>query len=312
VLGLVWTGLAVAGTILAVIVQHALGSAGASVADYSKLGSLGSVVVTVAWFAWLGRVLPARVAKSGRRSVAGVRIATGVIGFILGSAILWLLVSIELDAALALGLPLGPAAFLVAALRAPSDPSPVLGRRRGASAALIGLAVLVATIAALTSASTSQGGGWEADLSVVGGDPAQYPVFTTTDYSTNLAPAGFWSFSGGKRNTTAEEATLTIADEAQAAALASQFPVIALEIRPAKTVGGQLVIGAPIAVATSRTSAQTQIQVAVPVYRTRTDVIAVVVAIASDGTRVNIGMLDGPFSTPSWRGTLADWWLSSR
>jgi hypothetical protein len=312
VLGLVWAGLAVVGTILAVIVQHALGLAGSSLFDWRQLGSLGTVALAVAWFAWLGRVLPGRVAKSARRSVPGVRVGTGVIGFVLGSAFLWFLAPFELDAVLALGLPLAPAAFLVAALRAPGDPSIHVWRRRGASAAIAGLAVVVATIAALTSASASQGGGWEADLSVVGGDPAQYPVFTATDYSVNLAPAGFTSFSGGKRNTTAEEAMLTIADETEATALAREFPMIALEIRPARTVGGQLVIGAPIAVATSPTSAQTQIEVAVPVYRTRVDVIAVVVAIASDGTRVNIGMLDGPFSTSTWRGTLADWWLSSR
>ena len=307
VLWIVMAIVGIAGMMIASAILHALGSSTSSYFG-GAIGSLATVAITVAWFAWLGRILPARVAASARRSVRGVRVALGVAGLLVGSLLLWSLVGVDMDPVLAVGLPMGPVAFLVASVRAPDDPSLRLGARPVVTLALGALAVVIAVVGALATTTPSQDGGWEADLSAFGAAPSAYPILA--DYSIGWGPGYLTNAGDGRRAALVETATLTIGDDAQAEAFVRQFPVLQLELRSASVVGGHMLIGAtPLAVASSPTSAQTDVQLQVPVLRTPLEVTALTVAIAADGTRVVIGGPDGPFSTPRWHGTLAAWWF---
>lgn len=310
VLWLVSALVGVAGFLIASTILHAIGSSTSSYLG-GPLGSLMTVGITLAWFAWLGRILPARVATSARRSVRGVKVALGVTGMIVGTVALWSFVGTDMDPVLALGLPLGPVAFLVAAVRAPDDPSLRLPARPAVTLAFGALAVVIAVVGALATTTPSQDGSWEADLSAFGVDPGSYPIFAATDYSIGWGGSSLAS-AGDSRAVLAEAATLTIGDEAQAAAFERQFPVLQLELRTASIVDGHLLIGTrPLAVASSPMSVQTEVQLDVPVLRTPLDVTTLAVAIAPDGTRVILGGPDGPFSTPRWHGTLMAWWFGA-
>jgi hypothetical protein len=307
-----WLVTALIGVLGMTIASTILHAAGSSTSSYfgGPGGSLVTVGITLAWFAWLGRILPARVATSTRRSVRGVRVALGAAGLVVGTVALWSFVGTDMDPILAVGLPLGPVAFLVAAVRAPDDPSLRLGSRPAVTLALGALALVIAVVGALATTTPSQDGGWEADLSALGADPGSYPIFAATDYSMGWGGSYLASVGDGRRAALVERASLTIGDEAQAAAFARQFPVLQVELRTASVVDGHLLIGAtPLAVASSPMSAQTEVQLDLPVLRTPLDVTTLTVAIAPDGTRVIIGGPDGPFSTPRWHGTLAAWWF---
>src|SRR5207245_5616268 len=98
---------------------------GRSTSSYfgGPLGSLVTVSAVACGFAYLGWILPARVSGPAVRSVRGVRRPVAVLGLMVGSAIVWFLVPVAMDPVLAVGVPLGPVAFALAALRAPERPT---------------------------------------------------------------------------------------------------------------------------------------------------------------------------------------------
>ncbi len=291
-------------------VLHALGGSTSSYFG-GPLGRLGSVVISAAWFAWLGWVLPSRVAPLAHRSVRGVRRAVAIAGLVLGTWVVWVLVSTNLDPVLAVGLPLGPVVFALAAVRAGEDPS-LLAGRRPVPVAILALMVLAVVVgAALATVTPSSHDGWEADMSVLGASPDAYPVVASTDYSMSWGPVGSSTsgeYTGG----------IGVGDPAQSAAFARQFPLLKLEIWPTTLRDGRLLFGAaPLAVGSARTDSlvadsQAEVQVAAPVYRTQVAITSVLIAVTPEGRRVVLGGPDGLYMTPAWNGTLLDWWFGSR
>jgi hypothetical protein len=137
-------------------------------------GSLATVGAVIGGFAYLGWILPARVAGPAVRSVRGVRRAVALVGFAVGSGVLWLLVPVAMDPVLAVGLPLGPVAFALAAIRAPERPT----FRVGFVPAVVGAAVLFVpmTLLALATATDARPDNWMADTSPIGDVPAATDV----------------------------------------------------------------------------------------------------------------------------------------
>ena len=285
------------GMLIASAIIHAMGSSTSSYFG-GPLGSLATVVISAIWFAWLGRVLPARVARSARRSVRGVRGAVAVGGLLVGSLILWRTVNVTMDDVLAIGLPLGPIAFLFAALRAPGDPSLRLLSRPLVFGALI-LAGVVATVAlALATVTPSEAHGWEADTASIGLAPEDVPVLAAQP----------WDYSGWH-----DTVTLTFRDDATAAAIAAQFPIVRAEVWPTTIVDEVVHFGsAPVFTEDQPLMTATQVDWTLPVYRTPITVSVFIVAVGEDGTRVVLESLIATETTPVWRGTLADWWLGPR
>ncbi len=295
-----WIGAAAVGLIGMLIASSLLHAVGSSTSSYfgGPVGNLATVVIATGWFAWLGRVLPARVAKSARRSVLGVRVAVGVVGMVAGSLVLWQSVSMPMDGVLAVGLPLGPVAFLVAALRAPADPSLRLLSRPLVFLGAVAAAVTATVVLALATVTPSELHGWEANTAGIGKTPEDVAVFAGHTWDVNS-----WS----------DTTTLTFPDDTMAAAAAAQFPVVRAEVWPTTIVDGLVHFGpAPVFAREVPLTTATQVDWTLPVYRTPMMVSVFIVAAARDGTRV---VLDGRIAegtTPVWRGTLADWWLSSR
>jgi len=113
---------------------------GRSTSSYfgGPLGSLVTVTAVASGFAYIGWILPTRIAGPAVRSVRGVRRPVAMLGLVIGSVLVWSLVSVAMDPVLAVGLPLGPVAFALASLRAPRRPT----FRVGVVPALVGVAVL--------------------------------------------------------------------------------------------------------------------------------------------------------------------------
>src|SRR5450756_1875947 len=167
-----WIFLAVIASLTAIlalpaasIVRLLLGLRSTSSMLVGMPGSLATAGVVVGGFAYLGWVLPARIAGPAVRSVFGVRRGVALIGLALGSAVLWFLVSVAMDPVLAVGLPLGPVAFALAAFRAPERPT----FRVGFVPAVIGVAVLFLpmTLLALATATDPHSDNWMADTSPI-------------------------------------------------------------------------------------------------------------------------------------------------
>jgi hypothetical protein len=286
------------------IVSTVLHVLGTSTSSYfgGQLGSAASLLVIWAWFAWVGWIVPVRVAARACRSVRGVRRAVAMAGLAAGWWVTCGLLTLTLDPVLALGLPLGPVAFALAALRSGdrsmSNVDPQLGR----SAALGGtILVVIATTALAFATITPSNTGWEADFSALGAVPEAYPVIATTDPSISWGPVSDTSRSAG--------VDVTFPDDAQTAAFAAQLPVLRAEVWPATIVEGQVRFGsAPLAWAEAPTTAVVQLAWTTPTPHERTTVGMVLVGIARDGTRVVVAYGDVG-RTPAWQGTVVDWWV---
>lgn len=268
-----------------------------------SVANVGTVVLAALWFGWLGWALPARVARRAGRSVRGVRGPVAVLGFLLGSAMLWTLFSTEMDWVLAVGLPFTPIAFLLAALR----PSPriALVPRTTARQRLAVLAVAVAATTAVGFASAApRDAWWSGDFSALGGNASRDPV---------LSGAG-WGIDWGDvtGSGTGQFAAFVTGDGVSTAALAERYPTFRLEAWPVVRTDHRLVLGAaPLAASSVPVSSETDVRdLVLPVLRTPVEVEFAAVLVARDGSRVLLGAT-GPTPTPPWRGTLLDWWLGA-
>jgi hypothetical protein len=248
-------------------------------------GSLVTVFACLGGFAYLGWVLPARVAASGRRSVPGVRRAVALAGVVGGSVLMWLLPQVDMDPVLAVGLPLAPAAFAAAALRAPARPTV----RAGLSPAFVGGVALCLPMTALAvvTASASGQGNWMADTSSIG--TQNEAVDARVDWSMN------WQM-----------VTVTFPDEAAAA----QFAAIRMETWPTQVRDGVMEFGrAPLEVGVAPVEGlDTTVSYQLPALRDPVTTTTFLVGVRTDGSRIILDEDLSLTSTPPWHGTLFDWW----
>jgi hypothetical protein len=271
-------------------------------------GSLITVALTTLWFAWMGWVLPQRVARAARRSVRGVQRAVGIGGFAIGTAILWTLPTLIMDPVLAIGLPLGPLAFLVAAQRPcrATDPFPVTTLRTR-----LGLAVAVATATvvmglATMGPSTPMERGFGFDVSHIG--MSDFPGLDPADSRPSV------SFQVTPGTSPTLTASAFYPDDAWLTAFAARYPTTSLEIWPLVAATSDLYVPGPAPLATMQfattsTAFDNPITMAMAMPRTPELVTTVLVAVGSDGSRVVIGPPDAN-QTPTWHGTLFDWWFA--
>lgn len=308
-LWLVLGGLTLVGGMLA---WGVLSAAGGSASGWftGPIASLGTVAVTVLWFAWVGWTLPARVARSAQRSVRGVQLAVGIAGFVLGTLALWAWVEVDMDPVLAVGLPLAPVAFLLASQR-PNHRASLLPDTTRRMRAGIALALVVGTaLVGLLTVNASQVHAWQADTSPLGADISTEPLLVGADSSTAM------SYTDMQGSAATVDSSVTLGDPAQAAAFAARFPTVRLEIWPATITDGVMTFGPrPLAESTTpvlpgMTDVSTSLLV--PHYRERIDIVSVVVAVAADGKRVLLAGPGGSMQTPPWHGTLFDWWFAGR
>jgi hypothetical protein len=161
------------------------------------------------------------------------------------------------------------------------------------------VAAVAATVAlALATVTPSVHHGWEANTAVIGKTPEDVPLLATQR----------WDYNGWP-----DTATLVFSDDATAAAIAAQFPVIRAEVWPTTIVDEVVHFGSgPVSTQDMPLTTATQVDWTLPVYRTPITVSIFIVAVGRDGTRVVLESLIAQETTPVWRGTLADWWLSSR
>ncbi len=257
-------------------------------------GSVLTVLAVAGGFAYLGWILPARVARPAMRSVRGVRRAVATIGFALGSGVVWFLVPVVMDPVLALGLPLGPVAFSIAALRAPEQPT----FRVGIVPAFVGAAVLFlpVTLLAIATATGPRPDGWMADTSPIGRAPAATDVESTAIGIEWSAPFG-------------APGQVTVDTGSSTEIIAARLPTLRVEVWPARIEAGQMRFGsAPLVAASAPTEIRTTLRWAVPTLRDPVTTVTFVVGIAPDGSRVVLGSDLDLRRTPPWTGTLAAWW----
>ena len=299
-----WIFLAVLASLTAIlalpaasIVRLLLGLRSTSSMLVGMPGSLATAGVVVGGFAYLGWILPARFAGPAVRSVRGVRRAVALVGLAVGSAILWFLVPVAMDPVLVVGLPLGPVAFALTALRAPERPT----IRVGFVPAVIGAAILFLPMTLLALAATDPPlDNWMADISPIGDVPA------ATDIE-NTALAITWSRSYGVPYGGQAEVTVVAGDAA--ATVAARLPTLRVEVWSARVVDGVVRFGsAPLVVQPAPTEPITILHYALPALRDPLTTMAFVVGIAPDGRRVVLGENWELVRTPPWTGTLAEWW----
>jgi hypothetical protein len=218
------------------------------------------------------------------------------------------MMSFDMDPVLAIGLPLGPLAFLVMALGAPDRPP--FGYAVRARPLLAGLAV-IATIV-LTLAATTPGGhdyGWtEANVSPLGVTPDQVPSLAGSTVVAN------WVNPPGTGPVIAAQARIGSGDVADpaVAALTALMPTLRAEAWPVTVVAGRMQFGgAPIVVVSAPAEAFTDLPVTLPTPRTPLDYQLFLIGVMRDGTRV---VLSDPYEitrTPPWHGTVVGWWLGN-
>ena len=272
---------------------HTLGRSTSSYL-WGPIASLAPVGAVVGGFAYLGWILPVRIAGPAVRSVLGVRRAVALLGFAVGSVIIWFLVPIAMDPVLAVGLPLGPVAFALAALRAPERPT----LRVGVIQALIGAAVLFVpmSVLALATSTDSSSGGWMADSSPIGDAPATTGVESASRID--------WTVPYGVPGVVVVDAT------GAAAAVAARFPTLRVEVWPARVVDGVVQFGeTPLVTQGAATEPVTVLGYYLPRLRDRITTATFVVGIAPDGRRVILGENLDLARTPPWTGTLLEWWM---
>jgi hypothetical protein len=286
--GLLFGVASILGLPLAMLLLRALGRSSGSVL-VGPAGSLVTVFACLGGFAYLGWVLPARVAASGRRSVPGVRRAVALVGLVGGSVLMWLVPQVDMDPVLAVGLPLAPAALAAVALRAPARPTV----RAGIIPAFVGgvlLCLPMAALAVATATNTGQGN-WMADTSPIG--MMSEAVDANVDWSTN------WQSEPS-------EVTITFPDAAAAAA----FATVWVEAWPAHVRDGVMEFGhAPlIAAAAPVEGLDTTVSYRIPAFRDPVTTTTFLVGVRTDGSRIILDEDLSLTSTPPWRGTLLDWW----
>jgi hypothetical protein len=270
-------------------------------------GSLGPVALVIAVSAYLGWAVPARVARSAVRSVAGVRRQVAVVGVVLGSVLVWLVLPLSLDPILAIGYPLAPIAFGIAALRAPAQPRFRPGVR--------GFLALAAVLVALTAAQilvlfTAPGGrSLTADFSTVGEPP------DAVGLASDSVDVHTWPIdSGSKATSIGRLTTFDVLSEAPDDVRAL-FPRLQIEVWPVAEEDGVLRAGAaPLVVLTEPTQPNSRIEWSMPHPRASVVVATFVLGVTPEGRRVvlpdEFGELDiGP--TPPWPGTIANYWFGS-
>lgn len=274
---------------LASAILHAQGHSSSSYL-VGAAGSLVTVGGTLAAAFYLGRVLPARVARSAVRSVRGVRPIVAGAGLVVGSAIAWFVPISAPDQVLAVGLPLTPVAFAVAALTAGARP-----RFRLVLGSAIGTAViLVAPITVLSVASATDGNtSWSADLSPFGGQ------LTVADGDVRADWSGYSTGDPESVEITFEKLTTS-----------SQFPNLRLEIWPMTIENGVARFGsAPIATSSvPLTWTHQVIPFQVPRLRDPVSTWTFVIGLRADGGRTVIAEQYDVVPTPPWRGNLLEWW----
>jgi hypothetical protein len=279
---------------IAASILHLLGGSTSSFYG-GPIGSGVTVLATAGGFAYLGWVLPSRIARPAVRSVRGVRPAVAALGFAMGSGYVWLLLPLTLDPVLAVGLPLGPVAFAVAAMRAPERPTFRAGLVPGL--ALSAILVVPMTLVALATVTPSGIGGWEADASSIGGALA-------ADDVANTALLVDWQPSADG------DGLVTVDTSAAADAITRRFPTLRAEAWPATIVDNRMRFGpGPLVVTTAPTGPATTLEWRLPRLRDPLTAVIFVVGITPDGRRF---VLAGPLEllrTPPWTGTIADWWL---
>jgi hypothetical protein len=271
---------------------------GRSTSSYlgGPLGSLATVSAVAGGFAYLGWILPSRIAGPAVRSVLGVRRAVALLGLAVGSVIVWFLVPVAMDPVLAVGLPLGPVAFALAALRAPERPT----FRVGFVPAVIGAVVLFVpmTLLALATTTDSSSGGWMADTSPIGAAPAATDIESTVSVD--------WAGTYG------ETGEVTVDTGQAASAVAVRLPTLRLEVWPARVAGGTMLFGsAPLVTQGAVTKPVTSLRYALPRLRNPVTTTTFVIGIAPDGRRVVLGANLDLTRTPPWTGTLVEWWTGN-
>ena len=274
-----------------------------------QAGSLTTVAITMLWFAWMGWVLPHRIAGAARRSTRGVQRTVGIAGFAIGSLMLWTLPSLAMDPVLAIGLPLGPIAFLVAAQRPcrGSGPFPTtsLRSRLGIALAVAIVAVALGLATMGKAASMEQGFGFE--VNAIGASD-----FVGMPSGDTLPSATFFVAPGDSPTVTA---SASFPDDAWLAAFETAYPTVSLEVWPLVQTEPQTYTAGPaplgtLSVASTPESFANGISMPMPMPRAQQLVAIALVAVGTDGSRVVI-MPDAQM-TPAWHGTLFDWWFTGR
>ena len=255
--------------------------------------SLVTVGAAICGFAYLGWILPVRIAGPAVRSVRGVRRAVAFVGLVVASAVLWFLVSIDMDPVLAFGLPFGPVAFALAALRAPDRPT----FRVGLTPAVVAAAVFFFPMAllAVATATDPRSGDWMADTSPIGA------TLAPTNVEDSIVVDWMFPYEGPG------ETTVDAGDAAND--LTVRFPTLQVEVWPARVVDGIVQFGAaPLVSLGAATEQVTTLHYSMPRLRDRMTTATFVVGIAPDGRRVILAENLDLARTPSWTGTLVDWW----
>jgi len=271
--------------------------------------SLITAAVTTIWFAWMGWVLPQRVARTAHRSVRGVQRAVGLAGLGIGTALLWWIPTLAMDPILAIGLPIGPIAFCVAAQRPcrGTDPFPTTTVKTRLGVALAVAAVTIALGLSTMAASTPFQRGFGFDTASIGASD-----FAGLGTSDTLPGASFQVTFGTSPTVTA---SASYPDDAWFREFAARYPTTSLEVWPMVATATDFYVPGSAPIATMRLDTTKQafddpITMDMPMPRTPEIVLTVLVAVGSDGSRAIIG--SNAVMTPTWHGTLYDWWFSGR
>ena len=278
-------GLAVASAVL-----HAIGR------DYGSMltgPALSAVTVGLVWlgFAAVGWALPGRITDLSGRDHDTVRRVVALTGLVVSSVALWLVLSFQLDAVTAIGLPLAPIVFALVALAVPAEPRIRIGLRETLAIGLL-LVVPVAFLAIVT-ATSPRNGEWTADLGSLGVPPEESGIGMGTVQAT-------WETWGR-----AEAVDVSMPE-----ALAGTLQSLRVEVWPIVFEDGMMRFGpAPLATTVEEAAADTTLNYAAPSLRRPVDTVRVLVGVEPDGTRVLLDQDLSPEPTQPWQGTLADWWF---
>jgi hypothetical protein len=288
--------------VLVIIVAGPLGLAIASWVlnavgrDYGPMltgPALSAVTVGLVWlgFAAVGWALPGRITDISGRDHETVRPAVAVTGLVVSSLVLWLVVSFELDAVTAIGLPLAPVVFALVALVVPAEPRI---RIRVRETLAIGL-LLIAPVALLgvVTATSPREDAWSADLGGLGMPAEEVGLGMATvhaDWQT-------WGEHG-------------VVDVSMTEEVASSLESLRVEVWPVVIEDEVMRFGPePLVTTVEQALAETSLVYLVPTPRRTVDTVRILVGVQSDGTRV---LLDQDLSvepTPPWLGTLSEWWF---
>ncbi len=287
---------------LAALILHAIGASTSSFFG-GPLGSAATSLAVIGIFAYVGHVLPARVAPRTVRSVGGVRRMIAVGGLVLGSLAVWLVPDIQLDLVLAIGLPLAPLAFAITAWNAPDRP----GFRLGLVSAVLlaGILVVPMTALALLTTTPSREASWMMETSAIGAAPE--------DVGIQLDQFGIDGSLDGAGNGVA-----SVRDASVSGSLATSVRAVRVEVWPARLRNDVITLGAaPIAASATlpttdmRAGQPVELRWSTPRLREPMTTATFVIGSLGDGRRVVLEQLFGIDPTPPWTGSPAAWWFGS-